>query len=180
MSCSFSIMRTIAWGLIKSWKLCLNLSSLKWLKHSRSRLIGLVLLGLWQLKTELETGVTDQRIFFRNIDKLLELRRPGCGLFHSEIVKGRKEFLKKLFYVENGNGIYIPRSVRWASHKRRSLRSSKPNSWYNFFLDVPLSALVFARQELYWIDSSLFWKELLKSWSYKMSSYSRWGLTKAL
>ena len=112
MSCSFSIMTTVAWGLIKSWKLCLNLNSLEWLKHSRSRLISLVLLGLWKLKTELGAGLMDQRIFFLNIDKLSELQRPGCGLFHSEIIKGKKKFLKKLFYVENGNGVYIPWSVR--------------------------------------------------------------------
>ena len=36
------------------------------------------------------------RIFFLNIDKLSELPMAGSSLFHSEIVEGKKEFLKKL------------------------------------------------------------------------------------
>ena len=36
------------------------------------------------------------RIFFLNINKLSELRMPWSSLFHSNIVEGKKEFLKKL------------------------------------------------------------------------------------
>ena len=36
------------------------------------------------------------RIFFLNINKLSELRMPGSSFFHSKIVEGKKEFLKKL------------------------------------------------------------------------------------
>ena len=41
-----------------------------------------------------------KRIFFLNIDKLSELRMAGSSLFHSEIVVGKKEFLKKLCFAE--------------------------------------------------------------------------------
>ena len=37
-------------GFKESWKLCLNLSSRKWLKPSRSLVMNLIPLGLWQLK----------------------------------------------------------------------------------------------------------------------------------
>ena len=62
-------------GLIESLKLCLNLCSLKWLKPIRSRAISLILLGLWQLQTELGAGLMSWRIFFLIIDKLSELQR---------------------------------------------------------------------------------------------------------
>ena len=38
----------------ESWKLCLNLCSRKWLKQSRSLMISLIPLGLWQLKRLLQ------------------------------------------------------------------------------------------------------------------------------
>ena len=41
-------------GFKESWKLCLNLCSCKWLKPSRSLVINLIPLGLWQLKRPLE------------------------------------------------------------------------------------------------------------------------------
>ena len=41
----------------------------------------------------------DMKNFFRNIDKLSELRMTGISLFHSEIVEGKKEFLKKLCFT---------------------------------------------------------------------------------
>ena len=47
-------------------------------------------------------------------------------------------------------------------YQRQSLRGYKPNSWLNFSLDVPLISPVIERQVLYWIDSSLSLKELLK------------------
>ena len=139
MSCSFNIMTTIAWGLIESWKLSLNLCSFKWLKQSRSRVISLILLGLWQLQTELGAGLMDRRIFFLNVDKFSELRRPGCSLFHSEIVKGKKEFLKKLFYVENGNSVYIPCSVRWASHRKWMEKVLRVLIFKNFIKEIKFS-----------------------------------------
>ena len=43
-------------GFKESWKLCLNLCSRKWLKPSRSLVINLIPLGLWQLKRLLADG----------------------------------------------------------------------------------------------------------------------------
>ena len=39
------------------------------------------------------------RIFSLNIDKPWKLRMPEFSLFHSEIVKGKKEFFKKLCFT---------------------------------------------------------------------------------
>ena len=36
---------------------------------------------------------------FLNVDKLSELRMAGSSLFYSEIVEGKKEFLKKLCFT---------------------------------------------------------------------------------
>ena len=83
-------------GLIESWKLWLNLCSLKLLKPSRSGVISLTPLGLWQLQIELGAGLIKWRIFFLNIDKLSELGMAGSSLLHSEILEGKKEFSKKL------------------------------------------------------------------------------------
>ena len=44
-------------------------------------------------------GLMKWRIFFLNIDKLSELQMAGSSLFHSEIVEGKKEFLKKLCFT---------------------------------------------------------------------------------
>ena len=89
-------------GFKNSWKLCLNLCSLKWLKPRRSRVISLIPLGLWQLYTELAVGLIKWRIFFLNVRKLSELQRLGSNLFHSEIVDGKKEFSTKCFYLKLG------------------------------------------------------------------------------
>ena len=85
-------------GFKDSWKLCLNLCSLKRLKPRRSRVISLIPLGLWQVYTELAAGLKNWRIFFLNVRKLLELQKLGSSLFHSEIVDGEKEFLNKLCF----------------------------------------------------------------------------------
>ena len=57
-------------GFKDSWKLCLNLCSLKRLKPRGSRVISLIPLGLWQLYTELAAGLKNWRIFFLNVRKL--------------------------------------------------------------------------------------------------------------
>ena len=134
------------------------------------------------------------RIFFLNIDKLSELRMAEYSLLHSEIVEGKKEFLKKLFFTLKMGMLYTflqvwdecLTEIRWKRYWRcsflktlskrqsfiyqsRSLRGCKPYSWYSFPLDAPLIVPVIARQALYWIHSSLSWKELLKVWSCKIS-----------
>ena len=57
-------------GFKDSWKLCLNLCSLKLLKPRRSRVISLIPLALWQLYTELAVGLINWRIFFLNVRNL--------------------------------------------------------------------------------------------------------------
>ena len=107
---------------------------------------------------ELVAGLMKWRIFFLNIDKLSELRIAGSSLFHSETVEG-KSFWKN--YV-----LRLKREccVHFLKYKTgRSLRGSRPNSWYSFSLDVPLVAPIIGKQALYEIDSSLSWKKLLKA-----------------
>ena len=82
-------------GFKESWKLCLNLCSRKWLKPSRSLVINLIPLGLWQLKRLLADGLINFRILFLKILKLLEFLMLWSSLFHSIIVDGKKQFLKK-------------------------------------------------------------------------------------
>ena len=77
-------------GVKNSWKLYLNLCSLKWVKPKRSHVISLIVLELWQLYTELAAGLINWRIFFLNVTKLAELRWLGFNLFHSEIVERKK------------------------------------------------------------------------------------------
>ena len=81
-------------GFKESWKLCLNLCSRKWLKPSRSLVINLIPLGLWQLKTLLADGLINFRILFLKILKLLESLILWSSLFHSIIVDRKKELLK--------------------------------------------------------------------------------------
>ena len=82
-------------GFKESWKLCLNLCSRKWLKPSRSLVINLIPLGLWQLKRLLADGLINFRILFLKILKLLEFLMLWSSLFHSIKVDGKKELFKK-------------------------------------------------------------------------------------
>ena len=50
-------------GFIISWKLCLNLCSLKWLRPNLSLVISLNPLGLWQSKKEFGEGRMKLNIF---------------------------------------------------------------------------------------------------------------------
>ena len=68
-------------GFKESWKLCLNLCSRKWLKPSRSLVINLIPLGLWQLKRLLADGLINFRIIFLKILKLLEFLMLWSSLF---------------------------------------------------------------------------------------------------
>ena len=82
-------------GFKESWKLCLNLCSRKWLKPSRSLVINLIPLGLWQLKRLLADGLINFRILFLKILKLLEFLMLWSSSFHSILVDEKKEFFKK-------------------------------------------------------------------------------------
>ena len=86
-------------GFKESWELCLKLCSRKWLKSSRSLVINLIPLGLWQLKRLLADSLINFRILFLKILKLLEFLMLQSSLFHSIIVHGKKEFFKKVCLV---------------------------------------------------------------------------------
>ena len=86
-------------GFIVSWRLCLNLCYLKWLRPSLSLVISLIPLGLWISKTEFGEGRMKLSIFSLKTEILLEFLRLGSKLFHSIITDGKKEFLKKLCFV---------------------------------------------------------------------------------
>ena len=94
-------------GFKESWKLCLNLCSRKWLKPSRSLVINLIPLGLWQLKRLLADGLINFRILFLKILKLLEFLMLWSSLFHSIIVDGKKQFFKKVCLVLKKGILYI-------------------------------------------------------------------------
>ena len=52
-----------------------------------------------QLQTLLEEGLINFRILFLETAKLFEFRKVESKMFHSVIVEGRKEFLKKLCLI---------------------------------------------------------------------------------
>ena len=76
----------------ESWKVCLNLCSRKWLKSSRSLVINLIPLGLWQLKKLLVDGLINFRILFLKKLRLLEFLMLWSSLLHSIIADGKKQF----------------------------------------------------------------------------------------
>ena len=84
------IMTTFTLRIYLSWKLCLNFCSLKWLRPSRSLIISLILLGLWQSKREFGEGLRKLSIFSLNTEILLEFLGLGSKSFHS-IIAGIKE-----------------------------------------------------------------------------------------
>ena len=59
-----------------------------------------------------------RRIFFLNIDKLSELGMSGSSFIPFQNSR-RKEraFEKTMFYIENGNAVYIPWTMRWVPHR---------------------------------------------------------------
>ena len=83
-------------GFIESWKLCLNLCSLKWLIRRRSLVTNFSTLELLQLKTLLAYGLVKLKMFFLKSVKLLIFRSLESSLFHSITADGKKEFLKNL------------------------------------------------------------------------------------
>ena len=64
-------------GLRESWKLCLNLWSLRWLKPSLIGVRSFIPLGLWQLNMLLEDGLKNNRtpfLKFSIVSEILRLR----------------------------------------------------------------------------------------------------------
>ena len=86
-------------GCTVSWKPCLNLCSLKWLRPSLSLVISLIPLGLWISKKKIWERSYEIKHFSLKTEILLEFLRLRSKLFHSRIADGKKEFWKKLYYV---------------------------------------------------------------------------------
>ena len=83
-------------GFTESWKLCLNLCSLKWLNPRRSLVTNFSSFGLLQLKTLFAFGLMKLKIFFLKSVKLLTFQTLESSLFHSITEDEKHEFLKKL------------------------------------------------------------------------------------
>ena len=100
-----------------SWKPCLNLCSLKWLKPSLSLVIRQIPLELWQLWTEFGDGLMNLRILLLKTEKFSGFLRLGSRLFHSIIVDAKKRFLKKLCFMLT-RGILCTFRVEYISNVR--------------------------------------------------------------
>ena len=98
MSRRLNILTTVTWFIV-SWKLCLNLWSLKWLRPSLNLVISLIPLGLWPSKKEFRESLMKLSISSFKTEMLLDFLRLGFKLFDSIIADGKNEFLKKLCFV---------------------------------------------------------------------------------
>ena len=83
-------------GFNVSWKLFLNLCSLRWLCPSRNLLKYLIPFRLWQPNTLFAAGLINYKIFFLKILRLGAFWTSWSSLFHSMMTDGKKVFLKKL------------------------------------------------------------------------------------
>ena len=92
-------------GLIKSWKLQLNLSSFKWLETRRSILMSWIPIGLWQLETELGHGCKAYKLILLERYKILRRFRYDNnsrwkeGLFQKVMCSVEEEMLQIFFMV---------------------------------------------------------------------------------
>ena len=86
-------------GLRQPWKLCRNLCSRMWLKPKCNLVIILVAFGSWQISMLFGLDRMNFKILLLKTPTLSELWISGSRLFHSFIVEGKKEFLKKLSFV---------------------------------------------------------------------------------
>ena len=87
---------------IGSWKQCLNLCSLSWLKPTVNLVSNLTPFRLWQLKALLPEGRIKFKSFFLKIFKLTELRIFTSNLSHLMTVEGKKEFRKSCYILNWG------------------------------------------------------------------------------
>ena len=84
----------------KSWKICWNLCSSKWLWTSLSLVINSISLWLWLLKTLLAEGVINLRILFLKILRQLEFLKFRSRLFHW-IMPDRTKYFLNIFIERN-------------------------------------------------------------------------------
>ena len=83
-----------------SWKPCLNLYSLKWLKASVSLVTRQIRLGLWLLKAEFGVGHMNSRILLLKTEKLSDFLRWGSKLNYDR--RKKIVFEKVMFCVWKG------------------------------------------------------------------------------
>ena len=82
-------------GFKLSWKLCLNLCSLRWLSPSLSLVRNLIPNGSWILNIKFWIGLTIFNKEFLNIKYDFGFLKVISILFYSTIVYGKKEYLNK-------------------------------------------------------------------------------------
>ena len=85
----------------KSWKLCLNLWSRRWLKPILNLVSNFTPWGLWQVKVLFGDGRMNCNMFFLKIEKLSEFLILLFRLFHLVTMDGKYEFLKKVCVTLN-------------------------------------------------------------------------------
>ena len=96
LNTSLDVIPQMQIGLRVSWKLCLNLSSRRWLRPNLNLVINLIPLGLWRLIMEFEDGLINFKIFFLKAKKVSEFLIFKSKLFHSVTVDGKKIIPKKI------------------------------------------------------------------------------------
>ena len=99
-------------GFSKSWKLCLNLRSSKWLWTILGFVINSISLGLWLLKALLADGAINLRILFLKILRQFEFLKFRLRLFHSIMPDRKKCFFKKLFCFIKEHFAYFWKSIQ--------------------------------------------------------------------
>ena len=90
-------------GLSVFKKLCLNLSSLKWLRSKWRRVRKMSPFGWLTLKTLLLHSFIKFKIFFLKIKYEGELPISKSNLFHSINADGKKKIKKVIHYFKLGN-----------------------------------------------------------------------------
>ena len=166
--------------------LSFSLCYLKWL----SLVISLIPLGLVAMKRIIWGRSYEIKCFFLKDWNTLTVSKMGAKLFHSIIIDGKKEFLKKLCFVSNkGNIAHSSCSIRcssyrneikkgilgapfWKIYKRHKVfsTSDKVEGTIDliigrFFLLTYLKYSCDCWEDIILTGSIFTWKELLKAWS---------------
>ena len=95
ISCRFNV----------SWKLWLNLFSLKWLSPSLSLVISLIPLGLWQSKKIWRRSFENNYFSLKDWNTL-RVSKIGVSLIPFSKADGKKSFLKLMLCLNKGNNAH--------------------------------------------------------------------------
>ena len=101
-----------------SWKPCLNLYSLKWLKASVSLVTRQIRLGLRLLKAEFGVGHMNSRILLLKTEKLSDFLRWGSKLNYDR--RKKNSFWKSYVLCLEGEVMYISSRVKRASSRNQA------------------------------------------------------------